>query len=71
MTRTLTLNRTTARPRRIGLISLVLSLIAVRNQRLKLADLDDTMLRDIGLTRAEAKREAERPVWDCPLHSRQ
>ena len=34
-----------------------------RDQRLRLATLDPHLLRDIGLTRAEAKAEAERPCW--------
>ncbi|HYD65677.1 DUF1127 domain-containing protein [Azospirillum sp.] len=32
-------------------------------QRQALAKLDDALLRDIGLTRAEARREAEKPIW--------
>jgi uncharacterized protein YjiS (DUF1127 family) len=33
-----------------------------------LAELDDHMLRDIGLTREQARHEAERPSWDAPSH---
>ena len=32
-------------------------------QRNALAHLDDAMLRDIGITRAEAAREYEQPFW--------
>jgi uncharacterized protein YjiS (DUF1127 family) len=32
-------------------------------QRRALAALDDRMLRDIGVTRAEAARETEKPFW--------
>ena len=32
-------------------------------QRRALAGLDDQMLRDIGITRVEAAREAEKPFW--------
>lgn len=32
--------------------------------RLSLADLDDRMLADIGVTRAQALREADRLPWD-------
>jgi uncharacterized protein YjiS (DUF1127 family) len=32
--------------------------------RQALADLDDRMLRDIGLTRLDAQREADRQPWD-------
>lgn len=39
---------------------------SVHRQRARLAYLDDRMLRDIGITRAEAKAEATRPAWDVP-----
>ena len=32
-------------------------------QRRTLAALDDHVLRDIGITRVEAEREAEKPFW--------
>ena len=34
-----------------------------RRTRLSLAELDDYMLRDIGLTRAEARQESSLPFW--------
>ncbi len=39
---------------------------SLRRQRAHLAELDDHILRDIGLTRDDALREAQRPVWDAP-----
>ena len=33
-------------------------------QRRALAALDDHMLKDIGLSRADARQEADRPFWD-------
>jgi uncharacterized protein YjiS (DUF1127 family) len=33
-------------------------------QRRALAAMDDRMLKDIGLTRVDARREAGRPFWD-------
>jgi uncharacterized protein YjiS (DUF1127 family) len=42
--------------------SLVL-LLAKQRSRSALAQLDDRMLRDIGIDRATAATEAERPMW--------
>jgi len=39
---------------------------AVRAQRTRLEDLDDYLLRDIGVDREVAQREATRPFWDLP-----
>lgn len=50
--------------RRIG------GLMALHRSRRALARLDERMLRDIGLTRAEAEAELARPVWNAPLHWR-
>jgi len=36
----------------------------LRRERLELAELDDRMLRDIGIDRIDALREAERPFWE-------
>ncbi len=35
-------------------------------QRRELAQLSDDLLKDIGLSRADALREANRPFWDDP-----
>ncbi|MDM7932835.1 DUF1127 domain-containing protein [Tabrizicola sp.] len=43
-------------------------LIALSRSRRHLARLDDHLLRDIGLSRAEAEAEVARPVWDAPPH---
>ncbi len=49
--------------RRIG------RLARVQRSRRALAELDDRMLADIGLSRAEADAERARPFWDLPpLH---
>jgi uncharacterized protein YjiS (DUF1127 family) len=48
---------------------LVLALLRwqeLAQQRRRLLSLDDRMLKDIGLTRAEAMREGTRPFWDIP-----
>lgn len=46
----------------------LLDLMALYRQRQALARLDDAALMDIGLTRAEAEKEAKRPFWDAPAH---
>ncbi|SMR70786.1 Uncharacterized conserved protein YjiS, DUF1127 family [Aliiroseovarius halocynthiae] len=42
--------------------------IQTRRERVALSQLDDHRLKDLGLTRAEADREAGRPIWDVPAH---
>lgn len=39
-------------------------MIAIARQRKTLAKLDDAQLRDIGITRTEAKKEASRAPWN-------
>lgn len=39
---------------------------ALSKQRRELANLDDALLEDIGVTREQAVKESERPVWDAP-----
>ena len=36
-------------------------------QRRQLAALSDAALKDLGLSRADALQEVDRPVWDDPL----
>ncbi len=36
----------------------------LRRQRRELLQLDDRMLSDLGISRADAWREARRPFWD-------
>lgn len=43
----------------------------LRRERLELAELDERLLRDIGVDRITALREAERPFWDGGERSRQ
>jgi uncharacterized protein YjiS (DUF1127 family) len=44
--------------------------LALRRQRSQLMTLDDHLLNDIGLTRATAMTEAQRPLWDAPTRWR-
>jgi len=62
-----TIPRSASRPHDIAALvrRMALGLCALR-QRRHLADLDDALLRDIGLTREEARAEARRPLWDVP-----
>ena len=61
-----------SRPRR-GFGSLLAAIphaLALRQQRNRLAALDERMLKDIGVTPRMAEDEAARPVWDAPQHWR-
>ncbi|MBM9595323.1 DUF1127 domain-containing protein [Roseitranquillus sediminis] len=55
-----------SRRRRFGIFRRVLAALALRRSRQTLAGADDHILRDVGLTRAEAEAEAARPIWDIP-----
>ena len=46
----------------------LVALMALGRSRHRLGELDDHLLRDIGLTRSEARQEADRPVWNAPSH---
>jgi uncharacterized protein YjiS (DUF1127 family) len=52
--------------RRRGWLDLLLTWHDTVRQRRALRALDDRMLRDIGLSRADVEREATRPFWDLP-----
>jgi uncharacterized protein YjiS (DUF1127 family) len=47
-----------------GLAARCVAALERRRQRRDLLDLTDAQLRDIGVTRSEARREADRPLWD-------
>lgn len=59
--------RRAARVRRAPFKALA-RMFAVARQRRALADLDDHLLRDIGVSPEEARKEAARPMWDAPDH---
>jgi uncharacterized protein YjiS (DUF1127 family) len=42
----------------------------LHRQRCALAALDDRLLADVGVTRAQALAELEAPLWDGPRHWR-
>lgn len=46
----------------------VLLALRVRAERRQLATLSDAQLADMGIARADAEREAQRPLLDIPAH---
>ena len=68
---------TTARgysPRQIGtggyaparMFATISLMMTVARERRQLRALDPAMLKDLGLDRADVRREAARPMWDLP-----
>jgi uncharacterized protein YjiS (DUF1127 family) len=51
-----------------GLLAWLRLALAARRQRHDLSRLPPEVLRDIGITAEEARREAGKPVWDVPSH---
>ncbi len=51
---------------RFSVLATIARLHGTWRQRQSLKALDETALRDIGVTRAQADAEANRPVWDAP-----
>ena len=49
-----------------GLLARLRLALAARAQRRALAQADDRLLDDIGVSRDQALAEARRPVWDVP-----
>jgi uncharacterized protein YjiS (DUF1127 family) len=47
--------------------ALLLRWLELSRQRRDLAQLDNRLLRDIGVDRIDAVREARRPFWDDPM----
>lgn len=45
------------------LVAVIRHRVAVRRQRRALARLDDRLLRDIGVDREAARKEAAKPIW--------
>ncbi len=45
-----------------------LNCLDVARQRRQLLALDETKLRDVGISRTDALREANRQFWDIPEH---
>jgi uncharacterized protein YjiS (DUF1127 family) len=62
--------RTIRHARRPGpsLLRRIIAALALHRQRQRLRDLDPHMLKDIGLTAAQARAEADTPLWHAPTH---
>ena len=52
------------------LIARLQSGLVAHAQRKQLRSLDDALLADIGLTRAQVEAECARPFWDIPTNAR-
>jgi uncharacterized protein YjiS (DUF1127 family) len=50
-------------PTLFGLIGTIAVWVARRRQRQALAQLDDHLLADVGLSREQTRREAAKPFW--------
>lgn len=50
--------------RDIHLVKWLVQALATRQQRMRLDQLDDHLLRDIGVDRPTARTESRRPFWD-------
>jgi uncharacterized protein YjiS (DUF1127 family) len=48
------------------LVSRVFLFLSIWRERNSLAQLDDRLLEDIGVSKSEAHSESERPSWDAP-----
>ena len=46
----------------------LLRMISLNRQRKALQNLDEHMLRDIGISRQEAEIESKKHFWDAPQH---
>ena len=57
-----------SRPRQTSAWTWLHAALANRRSRKDLRLLDAHLLNDIGLTEAEAQKEAKHPVWDVPGH---
>lgn len=57
-----------SRARRGSVVSFLGRAFATWRQRQSLKDLDAHLLRDIGISAGDACAEAQRPIWDVPVH---
>ncbi len=56
--------RTARGTRPVGWMATLRQMLRMIETRQHLAELDERLLRDIGMTKAEATHESRRPAWD-------
>ncbi|MEM9756823.1 MAG: DUF1127 domain-containing protein [Pseudomonadota bacterium] len=61
-------SKTRLHRRRPGIVDFLALAWRTRRERNALCDLDPRLLDDIGVTQADARREAQRTFWDVPGH---
>lgn len=61
-----TVVRSTCTPKPLSLLGRMRNFMALTKQRRDLEMLDAHILADIGVTRAQAEKEAAKPAWDVP-----
>ena len=61
--------RRRARVRQAGWLAWLATAMHAIQTRRRLAEMDDRMLKDIGISRADALQEAERAPWDLGPHA--
>lgn len=61
-------NMTCTRKARLAPLAWVARAFQTRRERDALARLEGAALKDLGLTEGQARREADRPLWDVPAH---
>ncbi len=49
-----------------GILGRLYMFVELARERHTLAQMDDHLLRDIGMTRDDARREYRKPFWDVP-----
>lgn len=60
--------RSTFRPQPRSVMSSIRQALAVAHQRRQLRALDDHLLEDIGISRAQALEEGRQTAWSAPIH---
>ncbi len=61
---------TNCQPKPRSVLASLREMIALSRQRRQLRALDDHLLADIGISRAEAVEEATQTLWNAPRHWR-